>query len=445
MSEAQSASENPAETPQDGGRPGAGGQRHSSGLLRWAHSKHDRRSHIEDTDPERQPLLDEEAEPEEGDESPQATTLTKKEKAKLFFASIGAQIKQYAKYLGGGLAFIVIILAIGFIAGYFWKKGKQSSSSCTSAACVYVASEILATLPLDPLKTAPCSDFYGYVCPDGYGLPLSIERLGLMSREFDAKPAFCHLRDNPLNLTHPEIEAVFRQVFDQGLDETKQATKISDEIKASFIRHVEEAKWISPNIRAHAIAELHLNPLQQGHTPHRNKENDTLATTFKMKPPGFSKNFPQYLNYGSYGFAVAQKLLEGKPRQSPLFRVFTLKLPLLYLAVVATTDFLEASSKFSILDSFPPTIPSAMQNNACPTSAEHDIDMKALYATFDAWRGARKTLDIGLPGLEHYSKDQLFFIVFGRGFCGLEVGRKRLTVSGYQCDRRHHSVCGSPD
>jgi endothelin-converting enzyme len=137
--------------------------------------------------------------------------------------------------------------------------------------------------------------------------------------------------------------------------------------------------------------------------------------------PGFHHQLPSYALYGGVGSIIGHEITHGFDSNGRKWDEN---------AAYAKWWDDESSSKFDGLtqcfvkqyDSYQLEVPSGKANvSGTTTLAENISDAGGLRAAYDAWLAERKAMpsawDQDLPGLDMFTHEQLFFIMWGNNWC----------------------------
>ncbi|CAO3571599.1 unnamed protein product [Mortierella alpina] len=177
-----------------------------------------------------------------------------------------------------------------------------------------------------------------------------------------------------------------------------------------------------------------INKIQMGSTPqtvnanYRSSSNEVQFPAGILQPPFFHPEHPEYLNYGGAGFIVGHEIGHGfdnRGRQfdgSGRFRDWWSNSSLTEFTTRAEC-FVNQYSNFTIQG--PNGTVHAM--DGMKTLGENMADNGGLKKSYETWSARFKSDPTGqtinnqrLPGLDHYTPEQLFFISFARLFCSNE-------------------------
>jgi endothelin-converting enzyme len=139
-----------------------------------------------------------------------------------------------------------------------------------------------------------------------------------------------------------------------------------------------------------------------------------------MQLPGFSVGLPEYVTYSGFGSSAGSDVFHGIDRNGSKYDVAGIPTTGWDATTLAnfekkTNCFVDQYNKFTL----PGTGNEVLRVNGTLTRDENVADASGLTAAFAAWQKRNKaTPNAGLPGLEKYTADQLFFLSFASSSCG---------------------------
>ncbi len=140
--------------------------------------------------------------------------------------------------------------------------------------------------------------------------------------------------------------------------------------------------------------------------------------------PVYQDDFPAYLSYGGMGSICGHELTHGFDTQGRLYDgdgnlTNWWDTPSIEAFDNRTNCFVDQYSNFTT----PGPNGTALRVNGFFTLAENIADSGGVQISYGAWQkvqAAQTTPDLGLPGLEHFSNEQLFFIQWAQTWCAVE-------------------------
>jgi endothelin-converting enzyme len=139
-----------------------------------------------------------------------------------------------------------------------------------------------------------------------------------------------------------------------------------------------------------------------------------------MQLPGFALGLPEYINYAGFGSMSGTDIFHAVDRNGSTYDELGHLTPGWDSATSAAFDkksqcFVEQYGKYSV----PGATPNQMLNiNGTLTAAENIADAAGLLSAFAAWQKRNTAApNPGLPGLEKFTNDQMFFLSFATSSC----------------------------
>ncbi|OSS43699.1 hypothetical protein B5807_11538 [Epicoccum nigrum] len=162
--------------------------------------------------------------------------------------------------------------------------------------------------------------------------------------------------------------------------------------------------------------------------------NEIVFPAGIMQFPVFDVNVPAYMSYGAFGSVAGHELshaFDSTGRHYDQNGNYTDWWT--NSTVSAFKDraecFVDQYSQFSV----PGPDDKPLHVNGRLTLGENIADAGGLSASYQAWRRrARKHPNQDLPGLEHFTQDQLFFVTYSNWWCG--KSRKEYAISRIYTD-----------
>ncbi|KAI7869701.1 hypothetical protein BDF14DRAFT_1779617 [Spinellus fusiger] len=174
--------------------------------------------------------------------------------------------------------------------------------------------------------------------------------------------------------------------------------------------------------------------------------NEIVFPAGILQAPFFDTNYPEYLNYGGIGMVVGHELTHGFDNSG---RQFDARGHLEKWWTNQTSDafdekaqcFIDQYSNFTFKD----TDGTVLNNNGKMTLGENLADNGGLRESYLAWRDrfekdpkSKVYNNVLLPGLDGLSRDQLFFVNYGRVWCGKSTNaaiRQKILTDVHAIDR----------
>ena len=149
-----------------------------------------------------------------------------------------------------------------------------------------------------------------------------------------------------------------------------------------------------------------------------------------MQTPTFSGDLPEYVSYGAFGATAGHELTHGFDDNGAKYDASGRYREWWDDATTARFDnktqcFIKQYSQFSIEGLEGERVPI----NGKLTLGENIADSGGLNAAYRAWKNrqaAASTPNPGLPGLEQFTNDQMFFVSYANSWC--EKVRKEALV-----------------
>lgn len=143
--------------------------------------------------------------------------------------------------------------------------------------------------------------------------------------------------------------------------------------------------------------------------------NEIVFPAGILQSPFFSDNYPEYLNYGGIGAVVGHELSHGFDNMG---RHFDAHGRLVEWWTNATSQSFDEKADCFVKQYSNYTVPGDVHVNGRLTLGENVADNGGIRQSFSAWKA---TYDEGknplLPGLDDLTREQLFFVNFGRIWC----------------------------
>jgi endothelin-converting enzyme len=148
--------------------------------------------------------------------------------------------------------------------------------------------------------------------------------------------------------------------------------------------------------------------------------NEIVFPAGIMQLPVFSADLPEYVSYGAFGAVAGHELTHGFDNHGSHFDEHGVLRDWWDNTTTANFDkrtqcFVKQYEKFTV----PGLDGEQLHVNGKLTLGENIADAGGLTASYAAWKQRdHDKPNPGLPGLEEFSKDQLFFIAFANWWCG---------------------------
>ncbi|XP_017752722.1 PREDICTED: endothelin-converting enzyme 1-like [Eufriesea mexicana] len=161
-------------------------------------------------------------------------------------------------------------------------------------------------------------------------------------------------------------------------------------------------------------------------------ENSISITAADFQSPFFAYNRPWYVNFGIIGLVMGHEVNHGFDDSGHLYDKEGV--PMEWLSAMAQAYnkrakcFVDQYNGYSILKGENYTI----KDYGNQTAGENIADTMGLHAVFRAYKRREREctkVDPGLPGLEKFTNDQLFFLSFGNLWCETEEDRETAIKS----------------
>lgn len=135
--------------------------------------------------------------------------------------------------------------------------------------------------------------------------------------------------------------------------------------------------------------------------------------------PLVAPDLPGYASYGAYGSIIGHELLHGFDTNGRLVDE-THQFSSWWSNATVTEYTRRAACFVSQYANYSYPVPSGSANtNGAATLAENLSDAGGLRVAYEAWRKTQtRTRDAGLPGLERFTHEQLFFMFYAKSWCG---------------------------
>jgi endothelin-converting enzyme len=149
--------------------------------------------------------------------------------------------------------------------------------------------------------------------------------------------------------------------------------------------------------------------------------NEIVFPAGIMQLPAFGLGLPEYVSYGAFGAAAGHELSHGFDNSGSLYDQTGRLTPWWDNKTLAnfgtrTQCFIDQFNKFTVPGLEPNE---TLHVNGKLTQGENIADTGGLTTAYRAWRMRDKAnSNPGLPGLEEYTNDQLFFISYANSWCG---------------------------
>jgi len=157
-------------------------------------------------------------------------------------------------------------------------------------------------------------------------------------------------------------------------------------------------------------------------------ENSITLTAGMFQQPLFSDQLPGYVSYSSLGSIVGHEIVHGFDSSGRLFNENAQPLPWWDNKTVAayqerTQCFVKQYSEFE----YPIPGGKTTKTNGEQTLGENISDAGGLQLAYKAWKKTQEgKKDAGLPGLEKFTHEQLFFMFFASGYCNSFTPERNL-------------------
>lgn len=151
-------------------------------------------------------------------------------------------------------------------------------------------------------------------------------------------------------------------------------------------------------------------------------ENSIQITAVNLQQPFFDFKQPWYANYGIIGVIMSHEINHGFDILGRLFNKYggfaEWSRKMLKAYDRRAECFMDQFTRYSIVEKKTGNI--SIENYGMQTSAENIADTMALNSVFKAYKRRLRECekpDVALPGLEHMSNEQLFFLSFANTWC----------------------------
>jgi membrane metallo-endopeptidase-like protein 1 len=150
-------------------------------------------------------------------------------------------------------------------------------------------------------------------------------------------------------------------------------------------------------------------------------EPSTNAISFPagiLQMPYFNKDAPKYLNYGGIGMVIGHEITHGFDDDGRQYDKDGNRIP--WWSNSTITQFNER--KQCIIDQYSNYTVAQINKklNGDQTQGENIADnggIKSSFYAYQNWVRENPNVDKRLPGLRHYSQEQMFFIGYAHGWC----------------------------
>jgi endothelin-converting enzyme len=149
--------------------------------------------------------------------------------------------------------------------------------------------------------------------------------------------------------------------------------------------------------------------------------NELTYPAGDMQLPGFAVGLPEYVSYAGFGATVGSDISHGFDRNGSKYDAAGH--PTSGWDATTSTNFDKKSkcfvdqyNKYTVTGT---TATEILAINGTRTLTENVADAAGLSTAYTAWQKRNKaTPNLGLPGLEKYTNEQLFFLTFATSSCG---------------------------